>query len=167
MLSFVAALDAEGALALDLSTERLAGYREGLGDAWDERAVRTCRPNAPEPARIAALELLESPRPPTAMLAMSDVLALGALQAAAELGIAVPGELSLVGFDDSPAAVLSIPPLTTVAQPQEEKGRLAAQWLIEAMERGPAARGRRQRRAILPTKLVVRQSTAAPTTLGR
>ena len=101
------------------------------------------------------------------MLAMSDVLALGALQAAAELGIAVPGELSLVGFDDSPAAVLSTPPLTTIAQPQEEKGRLAAQWLIEAMERGPAAPGRRRRRAILPTELVVRQSTAPPATLGR
>jgi DNA-binding LacI/PurR family transcriptional regulator len=98
---------------------------------------------------------------------MSDVLALGALQAAAELGIAVPGELSLVGFDDSPAAVLSTPALTTVAQPQEEKGRLAAQWLIEEMERGPALPGRRRRRAILPTELIVRQSTAPPTTLGR
>ena len=163
VLSFVAALDAEGALALDLSTERLAGYKEGLGAAWDERAVRTCRPNAPEPARIAALELLQSVRPPTAMLAMSDVLALGALQAAAELGIAVPGELSLVGFDDSPAAVLATPALTTVAQPQEEKGRLAAEWLIEAMERGTAV-PRRRRRAILPTKLIVRQSTAPPGT---
>jgi DNA-binding LacI/PurR family transcriptional regulator len=166
VLSFVATLDAEGALALDLSTERLAGYKEGLGTAWDERAVRTCRPNASEPARIAALELLQSAPPPTAMLAMSDVLALGALQAAAELGIAVPGELSLVGFDDSPAAVLSTPPLTTITQPQEEKGRLAAQWLIEAMERGAAAPGSR-RRAILPTELVVRQSTAPPATLGR
>ena len=161
VLSFVAGLDAEGTLALDLSAERLAGYKEGLGPAWDERAVRTCRPNAPEPARLAALELLQSETPPTAMLAMSDVLALGALQAAAELGVAVPGELSLVGFDDSPAAVLATPALTTVAQPQEEKGRLAAQWLIQAMERGPAARGR-PRRAILPTKLIVRQSTAPP-----
>ena len=161
VLSFVAGLDAEGTLALDLSAERLAGYKEGLGPAWDERAVRTCRPNAPEPAHLAALELLRSATPPTAMLAMSDVLALGALQAAAELGIAVPGELSLVGFDDSPAAVLASPALTTVAQPQEEKGRLAAQWLIHAMERGPAARGR-PRRAILPTELIVRQSTAPP-----
>ncbi len=167
VLSFVATLDAEGTLALDLSAERLAGYKEGLGAAWDERAVRTCRPNAREPARIAALELLQSATPPTAMLAMSDVLALGALQAAAELGIAVPGELSVVGFDDSPAAVLSTPALTTVAQPQEEKGRLAAQWLIDEMERGPAAPGRRRRRAILPTELIVRQSTAPPTTLGR
>ena len=96
-----------------------------------------------EPARRAALELLQSEAPPTAMLAMSDVLALGALQAAAELGIAVPAELSIVGFDDSPAAELALPPLTTVSQPQEEKGRLAAKWLLEAIERGgtPVADG--------------------------
>jgi DNA-binding LacI/PurR family transcriptional regulator len=92
---------------------------------------------------------------------MSDVLALGALQAAAELGIAVPEELSLVGFDDSPAAALATPPLTTVAQPHEEKGRLAAEWLVRAIERGQTLRSRR-RRAILPTELVVRESTAAP-----
>lgn len=161
VLSFVSALDAEGTLALDLSVERLAGYREGLGPAWDDSAVRTCRPNAPEPARRAALELFRGETPPTAILAMSDVLALGALEAAAELGIAVPGELSLVGFDDSPAAALATPALTTVAQPHEEKGRLAATWLVDAIERGVTLRGRR-RRAILPVELVVRASTAAP-----
>ena len=161
VLSFVRALDDEGRLAIDLSAERLAGYEEGLGSAWDERAVRTCRPNAPEPARLATLELLRSKPPPTAILAMSDVLALGALQAAAELGVAVPVELSLVGFDDSPVAALATPALTTVAQPHEEKGRLAAEWLIGAIERGGAFRGRR-RRAILPTELVVRDSTAPP-----
>jgi DNA-binding LacI/PurR family transcriptional regulator len=165
VLSFVSALDAEGSLALDLSAERLAGYKDGLGSAWDERAVRTCRPNTREPARLAALELLESEAPPTAMLAMSDVLALGALQAAAELGIAVPADLSIVGFDDSPAAELATPPLTTVSQPHEEKGRLAAKWLIEAIERGGTPR-RRRRRAILPTELVVRQSTAPPALRG-
>ena len=165
VLSFIGALDAEGSLALDLSAERLAGYKEGLGSAWDERAVRTCRPNAPEPARRAALELLQSETPPTAMLAMSDVLALGALQAAGELGIAVPAELSIVGFDDSPAAELASPPLTTVSQPHEEKGRLAAEWLNEAIERGGPTRVRR-RRAILPTELVVRQSTAVPSRRG-
>lgn len=163
VLSFVSALDAEGRLALDLSAERLAGYKEGLGTAWDERAVRTCRPNAPEPARRATLELLRMEAPPTAILAMSDVLALGALEAAAELEIAVPAELSLIGFDDSPAAALAVPALTTVAQPHAEKGRLAAEWLIDAIERGLAFRGRR-RRAILPTELVVRESTAPPST---
>src|SRR5262249_23937791 len=124
------------------------------------RAVRTCRPNAPEPARRAALELLDSENPPTAILAMSDVLALGALQAAAELGIAVPAQLSAVGFDDSPAAKLAVPPLTSVAQPHEEKGRLAAEWLIGAIESGRPIQARP--RVILPTELVVRESTAPP-----
>jgi DNA-binding LacI/PurR family transcriptional regulator len=164
VLSFIKALDPEGRLVLDLSMERLEGYKEGLGSAWDERLVRTCRPNAPEPARAAALELLREPSPPTAILAMSDALAIGVLQAAAELGISVPAELSVVGFDDSPAAVMANPPLTTVAQPHEEKGQLAAEWLLEAVERRAAPR-RSRRRAILPTKLVVRESTAPPTRL--
>jgi DNA-binding LacI/PurR family transcriptional regulator len=162
VLSFVSALDPEGRLALDLVTDRLNGFREGLGSAWDERAVRTCRPNAVEPARRAALELLDSENRPTAILAMSDVLALGALQAAAEHGIAVPAEVSVVGFDDSPAAKLASPALTSVAQPHEEKGRLAAQWLIRAIEQGEPLRG--GPRTILPTKLVVRDSTAPPGT---
>ena len=161
VLSFISALDPEGKLALDLSVERLAGYEDGLGDAWDAQLVRRCRPNASEPARRAARDLLTGERPPTAILAMSDVLALGALQAATELGIAVPAELSVVGFDDSPAAVLARPTLTTVAQPHEEKGRLAAEWLVGALERGTAPRGRR-RRKILPTELVIRDSTAPP-----
>jgi DNA-binding LacI/PurR family transcriptional regulator len=159
ILAFVTALDRAGKLSLDMSTERLAGYREGLGVAWDERVVRTCRPNATEPARRATLELLSVDAAPTAILAMSDVLAIGALQAAAELGVAVPEELSLVGFDDSPAAALATPPLTTIAQPHEEKGRLAAEWLLEEIrDVGP----RRRRRAMLPTELVVRESSGPP-----
>jgi DNA-binding LacI/PurR family transcriptional regulator len=161
VLAFVSALDREGKLVLELSTERLAGYREGLGSAWDERAVRTCRPNATEPARIATRELLLEDERPTAIVAMSDVLALGALQAANELGVAVPDELSVVGFDDSPAAALATPALTSVAQPHEEKGRLAAEWLIEAVKSGAPSRGDR-RRVILPTELVIRESTAPP-----
>jgi DNA-binding LacI/PurR family transcriptional regulator len=160
VLSFVTAEDPDGTLVFDVSEERLAGYREGLGPVWDEGAVRTCRPNAPEPARVAALELLRLPEPPTAILAMTDALALGVLQAASELEVPVPGSLSVVGFDDSPAAVLAHPQLTTIAQPHEEKGRLAAEWLIEDIERGVGARRRRRRRRILPTKLVVRESTA-------
>ena len=158
VLSFVTTLDPEGRLALELTTERLAGYEEGLGAAWDEDFVRTCRPNATEPARRAALDLLRQPGRPTALLAMSDVLAIGALQAAAELGVAVPGELSIVGFDDSPAAALASPPLTTIAQPHEKKGQLAAGWLLEAIEHGRNSVG--LRREILPTELVVRQTTA-------
>ena len=161
VLSFITALDPEGQLELDLSVERLGGYQEGLGEAWDPSLVRVCRPNAPEPAREATLELLREPEPPTAILAMTDTLAVGALQAAAELGVSVPADLSVVGFDDSPVAEHTTPPLTTVAQPQEEKGRLAAQWLIEDIERGEGPRGR-DRQKILPTELLVRESTAPP-----
>lgn len=152
VLSFVRALDRERRLALELTADRLAGYQDGLGAAWDDDLVRTCRPDAAEPARRATLDWLRSDARPTAILAMSDVLALGALQAATELGITVPDELSVVGFDDGPVAAIATPALTTVAQPFEEKGRLAAEWLIEAVERdgAPADAGRR---TILPTKL--------------
>jgi DNA-binding LacI/PurR family transcriptional regulator len=160
VLSFITALDPEGKLELDISIERLQGYREGLGSFWNEDYLRMPRPNAPEPARVATLELLRTENPPTAILAMSDVLALGALQAAAEVGVRVPDDLSLVGFDDSPAATLAVPPLTTVAQPHEEKGRLAAQWLLESIASG--RRPARRRRALLPTELVLRKSTAPP-----
>ena len=161
VLSFVTTLDAAESLALDISVERLAGYEEGLGGVWDAGLVRTCRPNAPEPAREAMLDLLHEREPPTAILAMSDIFAIGALQAAAEAGVAVPEELSVVGFDDSPVAGQATPPLTTIAQPQEEKGRLAAQLLLEQVERGAAVRDR-SRSEILPTELVVRGSTAPP-----
>jgi DNA-binding LacI/PurR family transcriptional regulator len=160
VLSFVTTLDPDAALELDLTVERLQGYELGLGPAWDPELVRIVRPNAPEPAHVATLELLRLPDPPTAILAMSDILAIGALEAAGELGVKVPEQLSVVGFDDGPTAEHAAPPLTTVAQPQEEKGRLAAKWLTEDIERGtPPARGREQ---ILPTELVVRESTARP-----
>jgi DNA-binding LacI/PurR family transcriptional regulator len=158
VLAFITALDPDGKLQLDMSVERLEGYRGGLAGLWSPELVRTVRPNAVEPSRRAMLELLREPDPPTAVLAMSDILALGALQAAEELGVDVPGELSVVGFDDSPAAALASPPLTTITQPQEEKGRLAAKWLLEEIDADRAPGW--HTRAILPTQLVVRASTA-------
>jgi len=161
VLRFMHELDLHGERELDLTDERLEGYKEGLGEAWDASLVRVCRPNATESAREATLELLREGEPPSAILAMSDTLAVGALQAAGDRGVSVPAELSIVGFDDSPVAAHTTPPLTTVAQPQEGKGRLAAQWLVEDVERGERRR-RRRRRAILPTELLVRESTAPP-----
>jgi DNA-binding LacI/PurR family transcriptional regulator len=159
VLSFVTTLEPGSTLQLDITVERLAGYEEGLGEAWNPALVRTCRPNAPEPARAATLELLREPSPPTAILAMSDILAFGALEAAGELGVPVPSKLSVVGFDDTPGAAQATPPLTTVAQPHEEKGRLAAEQLIDAIERGGSGE---PTRTLLPTELVVRDSTAPP-----
>ena len=159
VLSFVTTLEPGSTLQLDITVERLAGYEDGLGDAWDPALVRTCRPNAPEPARAATLELLREPSPPTAILAMSDILAFGALEAAGEHGVPVPSKLSVVGFDDTPGAAHATPPLTTVAQPHQEKGRLAAEQLIDAIERGATGE---PSRTLLPTELVVRGSTAPP-----
>lgn len=159
VLSFAQTVGGDATLEIPLSTDRLAGYQDGLGAAWDPSLVRVCRRNAVEHGRRSARELLESAEPPTAILAMSDILAVGVLEAAAEAGMSVPRDLSVVGFDDSPVARVTSPPLTTVRQPHEEKGRLAAQWLIEEIERGRPAEGE-PRRTILPTELVVRESTA-------
>jgi LacI family transcriptional regulator, galactose operon repressor len=87
-------------------------------------------------------------------------MAIGTLEAAKERAISVPDQLSIVGFDDAPAAHLTAPPLTTVAQPHERKGELAAGLLLPAIEKG--SRSGNGERTVLPTELVIRGSTAPP-----
>jgi DNA-binding LacI/PurR family transcriptional regulator len=81
----------------------------------------------------AAQALLRRPDPPTAIMTFNDAAAIGALSAAAALGIRVPEELSIIGFDDIEYAAHATPPLTTVHQPIADVGRLAARTLIEAV----------------------------------
>ena len=90
-----------------------------------------------------------------AVVAMSDVLALAALKEAQARGLAVPGDLSIIGYDDVAEAATSEPPLTTIRQPIAEKGRLAARMIFDP---GPP------RKEVLAVELVVRGSTAAPRT---
>jgi DNA-binding LacI/PurR family transcriptional regulator len=146
----------DDSLPYDVTHARLAGYRDGLGAAWDERLFVRALGNRPETGAQALGELMDGDAPPTAILAMSDALAAGVLLAAAERGIDVPGRLSVVGFDDAPLAALTDPPLTTIAQPTEEKGRLAARALLAALEAMPAPE---PERTVLPAELVVRAST--------
>jgi alanine racemase len=95
---------------------------------------------------------------PTAVLAMSDAIAIGAMSAARDLGVVVPRELSVVGFDDIDIAGHVEPALTTVHQPIREKGAEAARLVLAGIEdRDPTPQRRR-----LPTRLVVRRSTAPP-----
>jgi len=94
---------------------------------------------------------------PTAVLAMSDAMAIGAVRAAREQGLQVPAELSVVGFDDIDLAPYLDPPLTTVRQPIREKGSTAVRLLVEAM-----AHRARPQHVSLETRLVVRSSTAPP-----
>ena len=91
----------------------------------------------------------------TALFAFSDPLALAARQAARERGLSVPGDLSIIGFDDT--APLS-EGLTTIHQPLRDKGRIAAERLLSALNLEPPPAGAE----LLPTRLVVRDSTAPP-----
>jgi DNA-binding LacI/PurR family transcriptional regulator len=159
---------------------RLAGYADALGAAglsWPQTPVYECPGSSVELGREAALAVLGGPgrsvalpgaaqrptgplddrRRPTALLATSDELALGAVQAARELGLAVPEDLSVVGFDDVPAAHTADPPLTTIHQDHEEKGRLAGEMLLAALRGGATRRVRR-----VAHRLVVRGSTGPP-----
>ena len=95
-------------------------------------------------------------RRPTAVLAMSDAMAVGAMRAARDLGLRIPGDLSVVGFDDIDLAAHVDPPLTTVHQPVREKGAEAVRLLLAEVEQ----RGAGQREHVrLDTRLIVRGST--------
>ena len=141
--------------------ERLAGYRRAVtaaGLSWEDHVVvaESLDNTVDEGRRGARLLASHQPRP-TALLAMSDQLAFGALAFAHEEGLSVPGDLSIVGFDDVPSAARSNPALTTVHQPTVRKGREAGRLLLAAL-RGEGASAR----VWLPTELVVRASTGPP-----
>jgi len=101
--------------------------------------------------------LFRSEQKPTAILALSDQLALGAIEWMAEHRISVPEDVSVVGFDDVPTAASANPPLTTVHQDHAEKGILAGRMLVSRLrEEDPPSTGP------LATRLVVRGSTSPP-----
>ena len=132
--------------------ERLAGY---LGEL--ERAsvvVQEAGGLSAESAMAGAFALLGRTPRPTALLCMSDQLALAALAVAGQLGIGVPGELSVVGFDDSPPASWSSPPLTTIRQDLAAKGRIAGELVLRLLA-GASVPSPSE----VPVSLVVRGST--------
>jgi LacI family transcriptional regulator len=95
---------------------------------------------------------------PTAVFAANDLIAIGMLQRLRGIGARVPGDLSIVGFNDIPLAGLLEPALTTVRVPQLEMGAVGAHLLIDRLEGRPIG----DVRLTLPTELVIRASTAAP-----
>jgi DNA-binding LacI/PurR family transcriptional regulator len=123
------------------TVERLAGIRAGFEAAgldWSAVPIEERAPHGRDAGRRAAAALLDRSDRPTALLAMSDELAIGALQ--------VSPDVSVIGFDDTPAAAEA--QLTTIAQPLREKGEVAARMLLEP-DALPA-------RVVLPTHLVER-----------
>lgn len=140
--------------------DRLYGYGAAMDAAGlrvDSELVAADRFDVEAGARHARRMLAATP-PPTAIMAADDEIAIGVLIAARELGVRVPEELSVVGFDDTPQAPWTSPPLTTVRQHLEEMGRMAVQASVAI------AAGKRQvsRHVELATSLTVRETTAPP-----
>jgi LacI family transcriptional regulator len=142
----------------DSSRDRTDGYEGALARAGLERRPEYIREGTQSRhlARSIAEELLRLPEPPTAIFAASDTQALGVLEAARGRGLRVPGDLSVVGFDD--VEVASYVGLTTVRQPLAESGRRGAQLLLQALRGEPLS----ARSETLPLDLIVRATTGPP-----
>jgi DNA-binding LacI/PurR family transcriptional regulator len=133
------------------------GYREALAAAGisTDLDLELTGPHGRNQAYILGERMLQSRRPPTAVFAASDIQALGVIDAAHHLGLRIPDDLSVVGFDD--IEISEYVGLTTVRQPLEESGRRAAEILLSAIEtpnRGVVCEQ-------LPLELVVRETTGA------
>lgn len=142
------------------SRARLDGHRAALdlaGVPADPALVRAGDFQIEDGRRLTR-ELLRLDDPPTAVFASNDGEAIGVYQAAAEAGLRIPEDLSVVGFDDLPMTEWTIPPLTTVRQPLHDMAAAAA-GMVVALVRGEALP---QHRVELATELVVRGSTAGP-----
>lgn len=141
---------------------REQGYRDalrGAGVAFDPALVRVGH-YEDELAREAVRDLLSPPDRPTAVFAANDRSALVTLAVAQELGLRVPDELSIIGFDDIPEATRVKPPLTTVRQHIQRLGAIATDMLRALLD----GKELEQSHVQLPTELVVRESTAPPVT---
>ncbi|GBD84871.1 catabolite control protein A [bacterium BMS3Abin02] len=145
----------EGSITGD---ERAAGYHLGLKDAGiaarDELTVRA--ENGVAPGTEAMEQLLRLDKPPTAVVAVQDALALGAMSAIRDAGLEVGGDVAVVGFDDIPSAAFSAPPLSSIRQPMESVGVLVIEMLVECLDK--AADASRRSGTLVP-ELIVRAST--------
>ena len=137
---------------------RWKAYRQCLGDhdlAYDPQLVLEKGYSFSE-GKEAMAHLLDLPSRPSAVFCGNDILAIGAIVEAKERGLKIPKELSVAGFDDMEISAFYDPPLTTVAVPAYEMGRMAAKILIESLHgesQGP-------QQYVLETRLIVRGSTA-------
>ena len=147
-----------GPRSLFVARERLAGYRRGLAEAGideDDRLV-IGTPFDSEGGARAVDTLIADGLAFTAICCANDLLALGALRRLAELGIDVPGQVSVAGFDDISTAALTSPSLSTVRLPLREMGRRGFRQADRLLA------GERPAGEILATEVVLRGSTAAP-----
>jgi LacI family transcriptional regulator len=145
-----------GPQVLEISNKRVDGYRQALEryglPLCDELLVHgdfRCKGGYE-----AMKELLALDKPPTAVFACNDLMAIGAICAASERRLKMPRDVAIIGCDDIALASFTNPSLTTVTQPKHEMGALAVKMLVERIE----DRNRPPTKQILPTELVIRDS---------
>jgi LacI family transcriptional regulator len=139
------------------SSERVTGYLQALREAGlapDEKLIVSGNFRAESGFQIIQ-DLLRLPEPPTAVFASNDLMAIGAMRAAAQNGLRVPEDISIVGFDDIELASYVIPALTTVRQPKSEMGKAAVELLIRQTKTGKGSADY----TMLENKLIIRDST--------
>jgi LacI family transcriptional regulator len=143
--------------------ERLAAFRDSVVEHGLDSAPELIYPGDYSTASgfQAATLMLQSCRPPTAIIASNDLNALGVMEAALQLGRSVPGDVSVVGFDDIPLAAFGRIDLTTVHQPKRDMGKAAAELLLRRIVAEDAAPARE---IIFPTRLIIRGSTTVVST---
>ena len=158
----IAFVGGEGLLDFTAPVARLAGYRESLAAAGIplDPALQADGGFTLSGGTTAGRELLDRDTRPTAVFAASDEMAFGILKAARDLGLDVPGDVSVVGIDDHELAEFF--ELTTVAQPVNEQGRLAAREVLAALDCRAGGDRWEPQQVILPTHLAVRATTGPP-----
>ena len=147
-----------GPSSITPSAERITGYREALeeeGIPYDDSLVLTGN-YQPDSGLQATSTLLSLDSPPTAIFALNDLMAVGALHAAAKAGRHVPEEVAIIGYDDTELASFMNPPLSTIAQPKTEIGVQATKILARRISNKTFP----PYRIILPPELVIRESTS-------
>lgn len=145
------------------SAQRVTGYRQALeeaGLAFDPALV--IESEAGQMGGYQAMQLLLAlAEPPTAVFTHNDVLALGAMHAIRQAGLAIPGDMSVIGYDDIASSAYLAPPLTTVKFPKEAMGCRAAEIILQLAR---AKQNLPPRALRLSPELIVRDSTASPPT---
>lgn len=144
-------------LAATVGRAREQGYRRALAEhglPYDAALVPATADWFEERGYAALRELMALPQPPDAVFAAGDMLAMGTYRAAAELGLSIPGDLAVVGYDDIPAAATLQPPLTTVRTSYYDFGARATELLLDLI----AGRALAPQRVELEAPLVVRES---------
>lgn len=150
-----------GPETVSTAADRVAGYRRALAEAdlTFEPALVRYGGFTQESGYEMAQAVLALPQPPTALLTGNNFIAIGALHALREAGLRVPDDISIVTFDDLPAAVAIDPFLTVAAQPAYEMGRQATALLLDRLaDGGPAG----PQEIVLPAELIVRRSSGPP-----